>query len=214
MRRFLLGAALALGLAAPASAGTVIDVTGYNLPDANAFGVLTTDGYSYYTGPIQLVTSVGLLDVYCADLAHVLHTGQYEFSVLTQDGKGNAISALASHRLGALAGFGLKALALGGVGNLNIATAAQAAIWDLEYSTTSIGSATLLGIVAGLLADAGVLNGIDRAVALIPYGQGWSGEPSASQQMIVGQAAVPEPASMAILGAGLVGLGALRRKRV
>ena len=47
-----------------------ITVTNYSLPDPSSFSSVTTDGYSYYTGPIVLSTTIGPLTVYCADLNH------------------------------------------------------------------------------------------------------------------------------------------------
>ena len=57
-------------------------------------------------------------------------------------------------------------------------------------------------------------DGGEYAVALIPYEQDWPTEVSASQQMIVGTFAdVPEPASLALLGVGVLGLGFVTAKR-
>ena len=220
MKRISISAAIVAGVVVAAALAPVsaapIDVTGYTLPDPAAFNVVTTgpENYSYYTGPITLQTlNDGDIDVYCADLDHTLHNGQYAFGILDHDGRGNAISQEISNRLGQLAGLGLLALA---ANKLDIATAIQAAIWDTEYSVTSTFSdgpgGPLATLVAGYLSEAFTNDGT-WAVALIPFGQGWSEAAGASQQMIVGTLiATPEPITLSILGVGLLGLGVARRR--
>ena len=207
MKKLLLATVIAVAAYAAPAKATIIDVVGYNLPDGLSFNSVTTDGYSYYTGPIQLVLSDGTdLNVYCADLNHVLQPGLYQYGVLNTDGNGNAISAALSSRLGALAAAGLADLAASDYAD---AASVQAAIWDLEYGVTSTGNATLLADEAVLLSTVATGNGA-RAIALIPYGQGWSENPSASQQLILGDGPTPtgiaEPGSLMLLAVGAFGV--------
>lgn len=209
MKRFLATTAIVCGALCASNAqaahvlGDVVDVTGYQTPDGAAFGVVTTDGYSYYTGPITLDLSDGTtITVYCADLNHILQTGPYVFGLLTTDGTGTPISTSLSHRLGVIAEAGLAALA---ANNLDNATAAQAAIWDDEYSIPSMtGNATIGNDIFNFIAPAYAAN-THYALALTPDDPSWPSSATASQQMVVGLLTVPEPASLGLLGLGLLG---------
>ncbi len=183
-----------------------ITVTNYSLPDPSSFNSATTDGYSYYTGPIVLSTSIGSLTVYCADLNHDIYPGTkytYTYGALTENGLGDPLSQPLSNELGQIADIGRSALAHG---NDDLAAAAQAAIWGLEYSTTP-SFANPTGAIAadfsGLLT-ASYKNDGAWGVALIPAGEGWPGNPYATQQMVVG---VPEPSTWALMLFGFAGLG-------
>lgn len=206
MKKLLFATALAMvACAAPAYADIV--VTGVSTPDGDGSGSVTTNGYSNYTGPIEFtIQGGGTITVYCADLNHVLSTPTtYAFVPLTQNGLGQTITEQVSNEIGQIAAIGLAAFKAGGTLGLDEAAAAQAAIWDLEYSTTSAATGQIATDIADLLAATYVNTGT-YALALQPVGQGWYGNPSASQQMIVGLD-VPEPATWAIELIGFLGLG-------
>jgi hypothetical protein len=197
---------LAFGSVLSSAAFADITVTNYSLPDPDSLYAATTDGYSYYTGPIVLSTSIGSLTVYCADLNHSIYGGTtytYAYGALTENGLGQALSQPLSNELGQIAGIGKNALAHG---NDDLAAAAQAAIWGLEYNVTPT-FANPLGAIAsdysGLLA-ASYRNDGAWGEALIPVGEGWPANLSATQQMVVG---VPEPSTWAMLLLGFTGLG-------
>jgi hypothetical protein len=205
LRRASAVAAIAASLMSSAALADIF-VTNYSLPDANAFWSVNTEGYSYYTGPIVLSTTTGPLTVYCADISHTIYPGTvytYTNGDLTENGLGQSISQPLSNELGQIADIGKRALAHG---NGDLAAAAQAAIWGLEYNTTPT-FADPLGTIAtdysGLLT-ASYHNTGDWGSALIPVGEGWPGNPYATQQMVVG---APEPSTWAMMLLGFAGLG-------
>jgi hypothetical protein len=126
--------------------------------------------------------------------------------LLKMNGEGQAISEFDSSRIGQIAAIGIKAL---GDGNGDLAAAAQAAIWDISYSSDHPTSTTSDGILSG---DIEYLLGIkfaDRgyATAYIPFGD------SVNQEMVGGTSAVPEPSTWAMGLAGFAFLGAMGWKR-
>lgn len=196
-------AALVSMTACSAMAGTAFTVYGYNLPVAAAFNSVTTDGYSYYTGPFVLSTSIGNMTVYCADLEHLIYntTYTYAFGQLTQNGllppSSGHLSQAASNEIGDIAGIGGRAFS---TGDYDFAVAAQAAIWDVEYGTTS--STANLTIADDITA---LLNGTypepsPYARVIIPYGYDW---PYGGPQQLI---PVPEASTWAMMGFGFAGL--------
>jgi PEP-CTERM motif len=208
----LISALLASTIAAQAT--SLVTVTNYNLNDPDAFFSATTEGYNYYTGPIQLVTTDGQINVYCADLEHTIYPGTtytYAYQPLIENGLGQALGETLSNKIGQIANIGLTAYANGDV---DMGAAAEAAIWSLEYNTTStIAPGTLdndyLSLVHGTYTNTGTY-----ALALTPYGENWPLNSGASQQMVVGLASgvpelasgVPEPSTWAMMGVGFLGL--------
>jgi hypothetical protein len=183
-----------------------ITVTNYSLPDSHAFGTVTTDGYSYYTGPIVLSTLTGSITVYCVDLYHTIYAGTtytYAYGNLMKNGLGVSISQPLSNEIGQIADLGMAALAHG---NDDLAAAAQAAIWNLEYNKTPTFANPLSAIATdySALVTASYHNDGRWATALTPVGENWPFNPSATQQMVVG---APEPATWAMMLIGFGGLG-------
>lgn len=196
------GVALAL---ASSTTFASITVTNYQLPDGAAFGSVTSLGYSYYTGPIVLQTTVGDLTVYCADLQHEIYGGttyRYAYAPLTYNGAGDPLSQPLSNELGQIAGIGKAALAHG---DDIMASAAQAAVWGLEYGTTpSFANAAIEADYASLIGRSYFNNG-RWGEALVPIG--WP-NPQAAQQLVIG---VPEPSMWLMMAVGFAALGAAGR---
>ncbi len=197
------GVALAGLTAGSAWGGTIFTVYGYNLPVAAAFNSVTTNGYSYYTGPFVLSTSIGNMTVYCADLEHLIYntTYTYAFGQLTQDGvtppSTGQLSQAASNEIGDIAVIGGRAF---GTGDYDMAVAAQAAIWDVEYGTTSsTANVTIAGDIAALL-NGSYPEPSPYSHAIIPYGYDWPY--SGPQQLIP----VPEASAWAMMALGFAGL--------
>lgn len=194
----------------------LVTVTNYNLNDSDAFNSVVTEGYSYYTGPIQLVTTDGTINVFCADLDHNIYGGTtytYAYQPLTENGQGQLLGEALSNKLGQIAAIGLDAWARG---DGDEAAAAEAAIWSFEYKTTSLVLPWPLTMAANgpaILVDYESLMGATYqntgtyALALTPFGEGWPQNSGASQQMIVGLASgVPETSTWAMMGIGFLGL--------
>lgn len=216
MKKFLLTTALTLGLAALAHAGN-ITVTNYTTPDGQGSGDITTTAvgapdtpYSYYTGPVVFTLSDNSnLTVYCVDLNHFLETSAtYMLTPLTTNGEGQSISEFNSNRIGHIAAIGAAALKAGGINNLDLAAAAQAAIWDISYQSDSVTSVSNDGPTGPIAQDIitflnDAFPNVGYATALQPFGQYWPTNTGASQEMVVGFASgVPEPGTWAMLGIG------------
>lgn len=214
MRVLLLATALA-SLAPIAAHASDITVTGYDLPDGDAYGAGLINGYSYYDGPVTLHVQSGPdITVYCADLNHILQGGAgYSYGLLTQNGQGDPISQALSNRIGHIAQLGFAAL---GANDGSLASAAQLAIWSLEYDATpTFYNGVVQSDFATLLGDAFANDG-SYAMALIPDGN-WPQNGALSQQMVVGLASgVPEPSTwaMGLMGfAGIAGFSFFKRRQ-
>jgi hypothetical protein len=214
MRILLLATALAT-LAPITAHASDITITGYDLPDGDAYGAGLINGYSYYDGPVTLHVQGGPdITAYCADLNHELQSWVgYSYGLLTQSGQGDPISQALSNRIGHIAQLGFAAL---GANDGSLASAAQLAIWSLEYNALpTFYNSTVQSDFGTLLGDVFSNNGY-YAMALIPDG-GWPANLGASQQMVVGLASgVPEPSTwaMALMGfAGIAGLSLFKRRQ-
>lgn len=218
MKKYLLAAALAGAFSTTALAGPVT-YTGYSTPDSAGFNSVTTtaDGasdtpYSYYTGPVVFTVSTGNITAYCVDLNHYLQgSGLYNTGILDHNGEGQVISEFDSNRIGHIAAIGATALTFGDLGHQLIAAAAQAAIWDIAYSSDNVTSVANTGNlqtdIATLLGDHFSNNGYARAL-LVPDGVD-------NQMMVTGfGSAVPEPSTwaMGIIGFAILGTMGYRRR--
>jgi hypothetical protein len=161
-----------------------------------------------YVGQQVLTTSVGTIDAWCIDLFHDNYVGGGQNLAYTTGPL--ALGTTATAAITSLINYGDALLAGTPTANFAADSAAiQLAIWKVEYGSTftwtsgspstdaSLGAMT----AADLLASAGYGGNATALVSLI------------GTQGLVTADPVPEPASMALLGAGLFALGILRRKR-
>jgi hypothetical protein len=140
------------------------------------------------------------IEVSCADITHDLRSSDYEYGILDHNGFGAPISQALSNRIGHIAELGFNSA------DGLLASAAQLAIWSLEYGVApTFFNTTVHSDFDTLLGDVFANNG-QYATALIPEG-GWPENPNASQQMVLGVAAVPEASTWAMMVMGFAGLG-------
>jgi hypothetical protein len=217
-------AMLALGgLAKPACAAEIYidNVQLFYSENVNITG--TVDGASVnVTGALagQIVLTVNngnssstsqyILPVWCVDLFHDISLGAsgiiYSLGGLDTDNSNSptVLSAQQINEMTALAVYGNQQMALN-PSNL-LSAEVQAAIWTVEYSNGSGNSLSISSsnftptTIANLIATAGQGNG--AAIQLIAM--------NGTQALID---PVPEPASVGLLVAGLLGLGFARRRK-
>jgi hypothetical protein len=213
------GAALACFLTGSAMAASPFSAKLVGLPAPGGYGAVTTNGYSYYTGPIAFSsTTAGDFTVFCTDLNHDVSPGgtyEYIFSTLTENGLGNSITEAVSNEIGQIASLYKSQTGAWAV-------AAQAAIWHLAYpgAPQSFADATVSADFNQII-NATYINTGSYAIALVPYDPAWplGGGP---QEMVFGipastsvttSSGVPETSTWVMMMLGFAGLGLAGRRR-
>jgi hypothetical protein len=213
MRKTILSATALVGalfLANPAFAG--LTITDIELPHNDTLTITSPISVTAYVGQQVLTTNIGTIDAWCIDLFHDDSPGTQsttfaESNILT-DGQGHILSSATMAAISALVHYGDAVLAgtvavpIGATVN-DFSASIQLAIWKDEYSTFAYnGNSTLTNLVnADMTASAGYGGGLLALYLNSGTGQGLVTE-------------VPEPMTIAIFGAGLLGLGMVRRKTV
>ena len=142
----------------------------------------------------------GMLRTWCIDIAHMLQSsGSFTTGTVLSGDLGTQINALITHGTAQLDQ------------DPNASSALQVAIWKVEYGSalTVTASADVLALAGTYVANVG--------------GGSWSADPTMQVAVLAGNGsnqdqayltAVPEPASVAALAAGLFGMGLLRRREM
>jgi len=196
---------LAIAAVAPAHAGqvtyssySVLNPQNVTLHDANFW----TKDEVVGSGQITLNatnTPSGIIAAWCVDIADQLkNSGNFSTGTFLDGAVGNKINALLTHVVPTLATDSASSSAL------------QVAIWKAKYGDDLTVYAP--SHVSSLAND--YLSKVDRGT--------WAADPTMRVAVLAGggvnqdqayMTSVPEPATMAVVATGLIGLGLIRRKR-
>jgi hypothetical protein len=220
--------------AVPAVAGPIIPITVSNVQVdwSQGEGINMNSGGIYYAGPITFVVAGKPIIVWCDDLNNLVYIGSanqyYETdaaganSYLYNPALTPAQQITLDHQI---AGLSYQGTILAKADGLTPSSGAeiQAAIWELERPGLLDTNVAFQSGVDALLGDAltnynamliagytyGQLEapGCDQALGTITY----SNNCQIQGQIFV--SAIPEPVTLSIFGAGLVGAAALRRRK-
>ncbi|WP_158933315.1 PEP-CTERM sorting domain-containing protein [Acidisphaera sp. S103] len=202
---FVLGGLPMVGWATPAAA-TPFTVTNVDVNLPEIITLNTPVPVTAYVGQLVLTTTIGTLNVWCIDVYHDIGLGAqdlpYTTGSISTDFHGITLTTTQIDEISGLVGYGDALLAEPGATSTESA-GVQLAIWSVEYDNFSYSGASAATVAEAnkLIALAPTLAGSANAVI------GLDG----TQSFAIDQ--IPEPASLAVLGAGLTGIGLVRRGR-